>query len=156
MKLAILLSLSALLFQVVSIAAAQSCPFTIDNVNADSVTSSCTHVSGDTWDLYLEIEHSTAMADVRIVVNENESPILRNLVVKINRDNNLIRQINLSIVGSISDQYALAGLVSVTLDEDNEGYLVLEELFVGGLVAPIARMTLAVPPLAGSSGERCR
>ncbi|MCW5764245.1 MAG: hypothetical protein KIT88_13510, partial [Phycisphaeraceae bacterium] len=61
-----------------------------------------------------------------------------------------------SIVGSISDQYALAGLVSVTLDEDNEGYLVLEELFVGGLVAPIARMTLAVPPLAGSSGERCR
>ena len=132
MKWTFLLSLLVLPFQVVSVAAAQTCPFTIDNVNADSVTSSCTHVSGDTWDLYLEIEHSTAMADVRIVVNENESPILRNLVVKINRDNNLIRQINLSIVGPTADPFALAGLVSVTLDEDNEGYLVLEELLVGG------------------------
>ncbi len=62
MKWTFLLSLLVLPFQVVSVAAAQTCPFTIDNVNADSVTSSCTHVSGDTWDLYLEIEHSTAMA----------------------------------------------------------------------------------------------
>lgn len=132
MKWTFLLSLLVLPFQVVSVAAAQTCPFTIDNVNADSVTSSCTHVSGDTWDLYLEIEHSTVAADVRIVVNENENPILRNLVVKIIRDGSSTVQVNLRIVGPNTDPYALAGLVSVTLDEENEGYLVLENLLVGG------------------------
>lgn len=69
-----------------TIAGAQ--PFTIDNVSADSVNSTWTWVSGSTWDLSLEIAHSSASgndppAEVNVVVNQGETPSLRYMVVKI-------------------------------------------------------------------------
>jgi hypothetical protein len=68
-------------------ASAQTSPFDVTG-NADTITPTATHVSGDTWDLDIVVRHSGPAAAVDILVNRasGNRPSIRNLTFDIEPD----------------------------------------------------------------------
>lgn len=107
-------------------------PFTISSVNADSVSASCSNVSGSTWDVAVEVTHSGQTADLTIQVDSVAS--INDLVITITQSGASVPRVSLTLQGpGDSDQlFNLTDLASLQLGSGNQGELVVSMMRLSG------------------------
>ncbi|MBX3321661.1 MAG: hypothetical protein KF757_01585 [Phycisphaeraceae bacterium] len=130
-------------------ASAQTSPFDVTG-NADTITPTATHVSGDTWDLDIVVRHSGSQANVDILVNKasGNRPSIRHLTFDIEPDTAVDQlTVTVNILGPTNELDNLHSLGSMTFDppvfEDCEvpcgpdRRIIIDEMWVFGSVGDI-------------------
>lgn len=113
-----------------------ACPFTVDTTDADTVNPTCTWVSGDTWDLHIEVADADLIASIEIIVSRTSGgnrPSIRNLVFDISPTFYSYLTLNVSLSGPSGALDNLESIGDLYMDpafdpEDIERELILTVL----------------------------
>lgn len=118
-------ALSFLAFQV---AAQPTCPFTISS-DADTMSAPCTWVSGNTWDIDIDLSHSGTTAVLNLVVgraDDGSRPSIRNLYISVNQTTGYALNVTTTLSGASPNLYELQDLASLEVDPEATGNVFLE------------------------------